>query len=167
MLRVGLISDTHDLLRPAALASLDGCDRILHAGDVCTPEVLDRLARLAPVDAVRGNNDRGAWAESLPEGLTLTISGRRIHVVHDAARLTIDPFAEGIALVVSGHSHRPRVEERDGVAWVNPGSAGPRRFRLPVAMAILHLQARGARIETLRLEGEAIERGSVSLSARA
>ena len=140
MLRIGLISDTHDLLRPEALAAMRGVDRILHAGDICGGTVLDGLATIAPVAAVRGNNDRGAWAERLPVDATVEFEGVRIHVVHDIATMALDPRAAGIGVVISGHSHRPSIATRDGVLHVNPGSAGPRRFSLPIAMAELTIE---------------------------
>ena len=140
--RVGLISDTHGLLRPEALAALQGCDAILHAGDVGRPEVLDGLRRLAArVVAVRGNVD-GEWAAGLPEATEVDIAGRRILLLHDLKQLGIEPRA-GIDVVVSGHSHQPRIDRRDGVLYVNPGSAGPRRFRLPVAVARLTIARTG------------------------
>ena len=140
--RVGVVSDTHGLLRPQALAALAGSDAIVHAGDVGDPAILDALARIAPVTAVRGNNDRGAWAEALPEIARLAIGAARILVVHDLATLAQRGDAN---VVVSGHSHRPRCERRDGVLYVNPGSAGPRRFSLPVCVGLL--EARRGRVE--------------------
>lgn len=135
MLRVGLIADTHDLLRPEAIAVLRGCAFIVHAGDVCGPAVLQALRELAPVTAVRGNNDSGEWARSLPTTGTLEAGGARICVIHDLAEL--DKSLSGVRVVVHGHSHRPTAAERDGVLFVNPGSAGPRRFKLPVTVAEL------------------------------
>ena len=136
-MRVGLISDTHGLLRPEALAALAGSDLILHAGDVGTPAVLDGLRALAPVVAVRGNVDAAAWARGLPEVATVPLGRHRLLLLHDAKALALDPAREGYAAVVAGHSHRPSHALRDGVHFVNPGSAGPRRFRLPVAVARL------------------------------
>jgi hypothetical protein len=138
-MRIGLISDTHNLLRPEALAFLQGCDHILHAGDVCDGAVLEALAALAPLTAVRGNNDRGAWAARLRETEQVELGGVRIHLLHDLAQLDIDPAAAGVRVVVSGHSHQPFIDERDGVLFVNPGSAGPRRFRLPIAAGELRI----------------------------
>lgn len=135
--RIGLISDTHNLVRPEALMHLQGCEAIIHAGDICEQAVLDALERIAPVTAVRGNNDTGAWAHALPTHVTLTVQQVRILVVHDIADLNVDPRSEGIAVVVTGHSHKPLIDERDGVLFVNPGSAGPRRFRLPVSAGLL------------------------------
>lgn len=137
MLRIALISDTHDLLRPEALAAMRGVDRIIHAGDICGSAVLDALSGIAPVTAVRGNNDRGAWAAHLPVETTVELGGVRLHVVHDIAMLALDPHSAGIGVVVCGHSHRPTIATRDGVLHVNPGSAGPRRFSLPITMAEL------------------------------
>jgi putative phosphoesterase len=149
---VGLISDTHGLMRPEALAALRGVDRIVHAGDVGAPEVLAALRRLAPVVAVRGNNDRGAWAERLPERATLTVGGRTLLVVHDRKVVRETTAVRRMAAVVSGHSHKPALEWRDGVLWVNPGSAGPRRFSLPVAVARLLIADDGVRAEIVELD---------------
>lgn len=132
-MRLGLVSDTHGLLRPEALDAMRGVARILHAGDVGDPAVLDALAQVAPVDAVRGNNDRGPWAAALPPERRIRVGDVDVLLVHDAA----DARPEGARVVVVGHSHRPHVEERDGVLWVNPGSAGPRRFSLPIAVGYL------------------------------
>lgn len=139
--RIGVISDTHGLLRPEALAALRGSDLVLHAGDVCGPEVLEALREIAPVIAVRGNNDHGAWAATLPETATVSVGGIALLVVHDLATLTPEK-ARGARVVVSGHSHRPAKEVRDGVLYFNPGSAGPRRFRLPISIGRLDV-ARG------------------------
>jgi uncharacterized protein len=136
---VGVISDTHGLVRPEALAALRGVDRIVHAGDIGGPDVLAALEAIAPVTAVRGNNDTGAWARALPETATLELEGRRLFVVHDVKQLKGKPAAD---VVIAGHSHQPCNEERDGVLWLNPGSAGPRRFRLPIALARLRVGAR-------------------------
>jgi putative phosphoesterase len=144
MSRIGLVSDTHNLLRPAVREFLRGCDHIVHAGDICEARVLQALAALAPLSAVRGNNDHGAWAEALPETCVVQIGPIRLCVIHDLSQLRIDPATEGVQVVVSGHSHRPRVEERGGVLYVNPGSAGPRRFRLPIAAAELCVDEAGA-----------------------
>jgi uncharacterized protein len=132
---IGVISDTHRLLRPEAEAALAGSDLIVHAGDIGDVAVLDRLGAIAPVTAVRGNNDRGAWAARLGETEVLEVSGRRLYVLHDLKTLALDPRAAGVDVVIAGHSHRPSVERRDGVLYVNPGSAGPRRFSLPVSLA--------------------------------
>lgn len=137
MLRIGLISDTHDLLRPQAVSFLRGCDHIVHAGDVTGPAVLGGLAELAPVTAVRGNNDKGAWASRLRETELITFEAISVYVIHDVGQLDTDLIAAGIHVVVFGHSHKPSVAERGGVLFINPGSAGPRRFRLPVSVAEL------------------------------
>ena len=137
MPRLGLISDTHGLLRPEALALLAGCDRIVHAGDICDASVLERLAAIAPVTAVRGNNDVGAWADALPIATTVDVDGVRLHVIHDVADLRAHPPSAGVAFVVHGHSHKPAIVERDGLVFVNPGSAGKRRFKLPVSIGEL------------------------------
>jgi putative phosphoesterase len=144
-MRVGLISDTHGLLRPEAVERLRGTAHILHAGDIGAPEVLAALRKLAPVTAVRGNNDREPWARAVRVTETVRIGAVRIHLLHDLAELDIEPAAHGIGVVVSGHSHRPRIEERAGVLYVNPGSAGPRRFRLPVAVALLEIDGTDVR----------------------
>jgi putative phosphoesterase len=141
-LRVGLISDTHDLLRAEALERLRGADHIIHAGDFCSREILDALTELAPVTAVRGNNDRGTWARELPKRVRVRLGGVEICVIHERSELDY-AFARGARVVVFGHSHKPLVEERGGVLLVNPGSAGPRRFKLPIAVGEL-LIARGA-----------------------
>jgi putative phosphoesterase len=148
---VGLISDTHGLLRPEAVSGLSGCGLIIHAGDVGGPAILERLEALAPVVAVRGNIDTGAWASGLPETAVAEAGSFRIHVLHDVKQLAIDPAAEGFSMVVSGHSHKAGRSERDGVVYVNPGSAGPRRFRLPVTLARLDLRTSPARVEFVEL----------------
>lgn len=139
--RIGLISDTHNLLRPHAMQALRGCEHLIHAGDICAPRVLADLAALAPVTAVRGNNDRGDWADGLAEQETIAIAGVTLLVIHDLKDLRAVPA--GTRVVVSGHSHRPKIEGREGVLYVNPGSAGPRRFKLPVTVAELTID-RGA-----------------------
>ena len=136
---IGLISDTHDLVRPEAKRALHSVERILHAGDICSPEVLTELAAIAPVTAVRGNNDRGAWAEAIPLIQKVTIGTVAILVIHNIDELELDPAAAGYDLVVYGHSHRPLVERRGDVLFVNPGSAGPRRFTLPVSVGIVEI----------------------------
>ena len=133
---IGVISDTHGLLRPEAVSALQGSDRIIHAGDVGAPEVLTALAAVAPVTAVRGNNDHGTWAKAIATTEVVDADGVLIYVIHDVKELDLDPAAGGFRVVVSGHSHRPSQETRDGVLWFNPGSAGPRRFQLPVAVGI-------------------------------
>ena len=150
---VGLISDTHGLVRPEALKALAGADVILHAGDIGAPAVLAALKAIAPVVAVRGNNDREGWAKSVPEIVVRTLGGVKICLIHQLDELDVDPAREGIAVVVSGHSHKPLIERRDGVLYVNPGSAGPRRFSLPIAVGRLTLGrgAARARIRELRI----------------
>ncbi|HEX7912169.1 MAG TPA: metallophosphoesterase family protein [Paraburkholderia sp.] len=138
--RIGLISDTHNLVRPEALQYLAGCDAIVHAGDICNQAVLETLARIAPVTAVRGNNDTGDWAASLPTQTRLTVQQVTILVVHDIADVGADPRSEGIDVVVTGHSHKPLISERGGVLFANPGSAGPRRFKLPISAGILTVE---------------------------
>ncbi|WP_433704504.1 metallophosphoesterase family protein [Paraburkholderia sacchari] len=154
-LRVALVSDTHNLVRPELLSFLDGSDAIIHAGDICEQGVLDQLAQIAPLTAVRGNNDRGAWAEALPVQTVVEIGGIAIAVVHelrDLRGLGNDLAAQDITVVVSGHSHKPEHELRDGVHYVNPGSAGPRRFKLPIAAAMLTIGNDGAlHVEHTRL----------------
>lgn len=135
ILRVGLISDTHGLLRPQASAFLRGCDHIIHGGDIGSPEILRELSAIAPLTAVRGNNDKGSWADALLETEFIRFGDTLVYVLHDLALLDIEPRAAGVDVVVSGHSHRPRIEERGGVLYINPGSAGPRRFKLPIAVA--------------------------------
>ena len=146
---VGLISDTHGLMRPEALKALAGSDVILHGGDIGGPAVLDALGTIAPVIAVRGNNDRERWAKAVPEIVVKTLGGVKVCMIHQLGELTLDPAREGIAVVVSGHSHKPVVERRGGVLYVNPGSAGPRRFSLPIAVGRLRL-GRGAPRATIR-----------------
>lgn len=140
VITIGLISDTHGLLRPQALTALAGSDAILHAGDIGDPAIIESLADIAPVTAVRGNNDMADWARHIPETADVMIGGVTCHVLHDLARLDIDPAATGVQVVVSGHSHRPLSRRENGVLYINPGSAGPRRFTLPIAVAKLRLQ---------------------------
>ncbi len=147
--RIGVISDTHGLVRAEALEALRGSDLIIHAGDVGKPEVLDQLRSLAPVAAVRGNVDRGAWADDLPGERTVEVGATRIHVVHDLKEMAARPA--GCRVVISGHSHRPSMQRRDGVVYLNPGSAGPRRFTLPVAVATILLGRRALRPKLLEL----------------
>ncbi|MFL9946513.1 metallophosphoesterase family protein [Paraburkholderia agricolaris] len=138
--RIGLISDTHNLVRPEALQYLAGCDAIIHAGDVCNQAALDALARIAPLTAVRGNNDIAGPLASLPTHVKLTVQQVTILVVHDIADVGDDPRGEGIGVVVTGHSHKPAISERDGVLFINPGSAGPRRFKLPISAGMLVIE---------------------------
>jgi putative phosphoesterase len=134
---IGVISDTHSLMRPEALDALAGSNMILHAGDIGSPDVLARLASIAPVTAVRGNNDKGFWANDLAEAELVEVDGASIYLLHDLKTLDLEPSAADISVVVSGHSHQPAKELRDGVLYFNPGSAGPRRFRLPIAVGRL------------------------------
>jgi putative phosphoesterase len=152
MPRIGVISDTHGLLRPEALRALAGADLIVHAGDVGGPEVLDGLRAVAPVVAVRGNNDRGAWATALAETEVVDAGGRSLYVLHDLNTLDLDPRAARFDAVIAGHSHQPRIDRRDGVLYLNPGSAGPRRFRLPIALAWLEVHAEGVDAEIVQLD---------------
>ena len=152
MPRIGLISDTHGLLRPEAVAFLRGSDLIVHGGDIGHAGILEGLALLAPVTAVRGNNDSGPWAERVAETEVLQVGEIFIFVLHNIAELGIDPVAAGFQVVVSGHSHRPSVEERDGVLYVNPGSSGPRRFKLPVAVAELVVVGKSVQARVVELD---------------
>ena len=138
---VGVISDTHGLLRPQALTALEGADLIVHAGDIGPPDILARLRMIAPTFAVRGNVDTSPWGRSLPASEVVEAAGRLLYVVHDRADLDINPRAGGFAAVIFGHSHRPEAVEHDGVLFLNPGSAGPRRFSLPISLAILEVTA--------------------------
>lgn len=141
-LRLGVISDTHGVLRPEAAAALRGCDLIIHAGDVGGAAVLDGLRDIAPTFAIRGNVDTGSWAASLPPTDIIEVGGALFHVLHNIADLDLDPPTAGLAAVVFGHSHRPSIETRDGVLYLNPGAAGPRRFRLPVTLARVTVSGR-------------------------
>ena len=149
-MRIGVISDTHGLLRPEALEALEGSGHILHAGDIGDPAILGALGRIAPVDAIRGNNDAAAWAKHLRDSLMVEIAGVRIHIVHDAKALG-GRVPHGTRVVVSGHSHVPRIVEGDGVLHVNPGSAGPRRFRLPLSVARLTIRDENVEAELVAL----------------
>jgi uncharacterized protein len=149
---LGVISDTHGLVRPEALAALAGVERIVHAGDIGAPDVLEALGRIAPVTAVRGNNDRERWAADIPETDVLEIGDVSLYVLHDLHELDLDPRAAGFAAVIAGHSHQPRMEERDGVLYLNPGSAGPRRFKLPISLARLTVTGGRLRAELVTLD---------------
>jgi putative phosphoesterase len=151
MRRIGLIADTHGLLRPQALAALQGCDALIHAGDIGPPELLHRLQALAPLTVVRGNNDRADWARDLPHTALLPVEQVLVCVVHDVKELPLPPPA-GMRVVVSGHSHRPGCAERDGLLWVNPGSAGPRRFKLPVSVGELLVDGAAVEVRLRTLE---------------
>ena len=141
-MRVGIISDTHGLLRPDAMRQLARSDHIIHAGDIGAPEVIDGLRGIAPITAIRGNVDGGAWANKYPDTELVVVGRRVIYVLHNLKEIKLDPAAVGIDVVVSGHSHRPKIETKDGVLYVNPGSAGPRRFKLPIAVASLTISDR-------------------------
>jgi uncharacterized protein len=146
-MKIGVISDTHGLMRPQALDQLAGVDRIIHAGDIGSAEVIKQLCHIAPVSAIRGNNDTDSWAAQYPEQMSIEVAGRTILVLHDVKELT---SATGYDVVISGHSHKPKIETRDGVLYLNPGSAGPRRFKLPITVAILELGLKiGAEIHDL------------------
>jgi uncharacterized protein len=144
-MRIGVISDTHGLLRPEAEQHLTGVAHIIHAGDIGRPEIITALGRIAPVTAIRGNVDTADWAARYPATTTFELGGRSIHVVHDVHDLALDPVARGIDIVISGHSHQPRIATVDGVLYLNPGSAGPRRFSLPITLAIMELDENGMR----------------------
>jgi putative phosphoesterase len=152
MKTIGVISDTHGLLRWEAEAALAKVDHIIHAGDIGAPEVIERLQHIAPLTVVRGNNDKDPWADPLPATAIVEICGQRLYVLHDIAKLDIDPVADGFAAVIAGHSHKPGVSEKNGVLFVNPGSAGPRRFSLPVAVAKLFVDNRAVRAEICSLQ---------------
>ena len=151
MRTIGLISDTHGLLRREALVALQGSDLIIHAGDIGDAKILEELRRLAPVVAVRGNADTGAWSAKLPQTAVTEVGSTLIYVLHDIHALDLNPAAAGMTMVVSGHSHRPSCQEREGVLYVNPGSAGPRRFRLPVSLARADVRQKPWRIEFVEL----------------
>ena len=146
---IGVISDTHGLVRPAAKQALRGCDAIVHAGDIGKPEVLEELREVAPLTAIRGNVDK--WALDMPDATVLTVDNVQLYVIHNVNELDLDPRAAGFAAVISGHSHVPKAETKDGVLYLNPGSAGPRRFKLPVAVAKLHVDERGLEAELITL----------------
>ena len=148
---IGVISDTHGLLRPEALAALQGSDRIIHAGDIGDPAILDKLAEIAPVTAVRGNVDREAWAKSIAETELLEVDGASIYLLHILENLDLQPKAAGIQAVIYGHSHVPKQELKDGVLYFNPGSAGPKRFKLPVTVGKLIVDAGKIRREIIQL----------------
>jgi len=150
-LTIGVISDTHGLLRPEAIDALRGSDRILHAGDVGTPDILEALAQIAPVTTIRGNVDTGAWAHTLPETEVVEVAGISIYMLHNLGRLDLKPEAAGIRIVIYGHSHQPKMEEKNGVLYFNPGSAGPRRFSLPVSVGKLLIDAKQIHSEFIEL----------------
>jgi hypothetical protein len=147
---VGIIWDTHGLMRPEAITALHGSDLIIHAGDVGKPEVIDQLKAIAPTHAVRGNVDTQSWARTLPDTRVVEAGGLRHFVLHVRGELAVDPVIAGHAAVIFGHSHKPSIETRSGVLWLNPGSAGPRRFRLPITVA--HMRISGQKIESVIVE---------------
>ena len=147
---IGVISDTHGLVRPEAVAALRGCGLIIHAGDIGGQHVLDCFESIARVIAVRGNNDAGEWADILPETKVIDIDAVSIYVIHNVKELDLDAASEGFGVVISGHSHQPSIQRRDGVVFLNPGSAGPRRFRLPVSVA--RLRIRQGKVEARLIE---------------
>ena len=151
-IRVGLISDTHDLVRPAAIEFLSGSQLIIHCGDICGPEILTELRKIAPVTAVRGNNDRGPWASDLPEYELIRVGEICVYVIHDLLQMDIEPASAGVAVVLSGHSHKPGIERRGAVQYVNPGSAGPRRFKLPISAAELIVEGASVTARLVDLE---------------
>lgn len=151
-LRVGLISDTHGLLRPQAVSFLEGSDLIVHGGDICDAAILTALAAIAPVVAVRGNNDHGTWAERLRESELFQVGDAFVYAIHDLAAIDIEPRAAGVQVVVSGHSHTPSVRHREGVLYVNPGSAGPRRFKLPISVGELTIEGTSVTVRTVEIE---------------
>jgi putative phosphoesterase len=151
-MRIGVISDTHGLLRPQALAALRGSDHIVHAGDVGDPSILVALRAIAPLTAVRGNNDRAAWAADLPGCADVVLGGVRIHVLHDLATLALDALRPRPRVVIAGHSHKPMSVVRDDVLLLNPGSAGPRRFTLPIAVARLDIEGAELRATLVTLD---------------
>ena len=150
-LRVGLVSDTHGLLRPEARAFLVGCDYVVHGGDVGEPKILEELAAMAPLIAVRGNNDTGSWARHLRETELIRVGNVFVYVIHNIEELDLDPGAAGVSVVVSGHSHQPLVETRDGILYVNPGSCGPRRFKLPISVGELLVSGSAVDARTIEL----------------
>jgi putative phosphoesterase len=149
---IGVISDTHGLLRPQAVQALMGVELIIHAGDIGNPLVLASLAKIAPVHAVRGNTDRGEWAADLPRTRVVELGGRLIYILHELFSLELDPAAAGFSAVIFGHSHTPHLERKNGVLYLNPGSAGPRRFTLPVSLALLRVASSSLEAELVELE---------------
>ena len=148
---IGVISDTHGLLRPEAFEALRRSEHIIHAGDVGDPEILEQLRTIAPVTAVRGNVDKEAWTRKLPEAAVVELGGVSIYVLHDLSQLDLKPEAAGFGVVISGHSHVPKQETRGGVLYFNPGSAGPRRFKLPVCVGKLLVEAGTVRAEIVEI----------------
>ena len=149
---LGVISDTHGLLRPEAVNVLRGSDRILHAGDIGAPEIIEALAQIAPVTAIRGNVDTGSWARALPETEVVEAGNVTIYMLHDLGQLGLKPEAAGFRVVIYGHSHHPNIEEKNGVLYFNPGSAGPRRFNVPVSVGKLTIETGTVRAELVELK---------------
>ena len=149
---IGVISDTHGLLRPDAVSALQGSDLIIHAGDIGRLEVIEQLEAIAPVKAIRGNIDQAAWADAFPETEVVQANDMLIYVLHNLKALDLDPQAAGFRVVVSGHSHQPKIAEKDGTLYLNPGSAGPRRFKLPIAVGRLTISGGNIRSEILPLD---------------
>jgi putative phosphoesterase len=150
-LRVGVLSDTHGLMRPEARAFLIGCDYIIHGGDIGSAEILEDLKSLAPLIAVKGNNDKAPWARHLPESEMVRLGGAFVYVIHDLAQIDIQPVAAQVQAVISGHSHKPSVIEREGVCYLNPGSCGPRRFSLPISIGELRILGSSVQARTIEL----------------
>ena len=155
---IGVISDTHGLMRPEAIDALRGVEMILHAGDIGGPHVIEALEEIAPVVAIRGNNDRDGWADAFKDVEKIEVGEVSIHIVHDLKELAVDPVAEGIRVVIAGHSHKPKIEEKDGVLYLNPGSAGRRRFKLPITVAHLRIDGKAVDAEIVSLDGALHER---------
>jgi putative phosphoesterase len=151
--RIGIISDTHGLMRPEAERGLAGVNHIIHAGDIGRPEIVDALRRIAPVTAIRGNVDRGEWAREYPETKLVRLAGKSIYVLHDLKTLQVD-LGVGIDVIVSGHSHVPKIDTVGGILYLNPGSAGRRRFKLPITLATLEVTPEGMRPEIHHLGGD-------------
>ena len=149
--RIGLISDTHGLLRPEALAALADSDLLIHAGDIGKPEVVAALKKIAPLVAIKGNNDTDSWARHLPETKKITLGALKLYVIHNVKELSFDPAARGFRVVISGHSHKPVIQTKDNVLFVNPGSAGPRRFKLPICVGKLLVQGETVDAEIIEL----------------
>ncbi|HEY1370864.1 MAG TPA: metallophosphoesterase family protein [Candidatus Binatia bacterium] len=166
MKTIGVISDTHGLLRPEALEALRGSDLILHAGDIGAPEVLERLRVIADVVAIKGNNDRDPWARNISETATVSVEGVEIYIIHNVHDLDFNPAAAGVRVVVSGHSHMPSIAEKNGVIYLNPGSAGPRRFKLPIAVARLQIDGQSVRDKIITLDVNTAEKKSLTSPKR-
>ena len=149
--RIGLISDTHGLLRPEALAALADSDLLIHAGDIGKPEVVATLKKIAPLVAIKGNNDTDSWARHLPETKKITLGALKLYVIHNVKELSFDPAGRGFRVVISGHSHKPVIQTKDNVLFVNPGSAGPRRFKLPICVGKLIVQGETVDAEIIEL----------------